>query len=319
MKRLTLLLGIFLILVAGYAALRVFSKPEPFLAPQSVRFDDVDMTAVDGITLVFAQDKQIQLEKRDGTWFVDDLPADGAKVQSLLDAAKDSTVDSRVSSNTQYHERFEVADKGVRMTLLAQESVKKELIFGKAAGGDSVYLRVPDQADVYVMSAFPRYSLTEDVDQWRDRSLANFAADRVRMVGYSENQIQWELRHAGEAWTVGTNRIAAAPVDTSKTETYLKSIIGLRALSFPTADEITAAQKNRSTFASVTVEVGTPEAFERKETWSVYQSSPVDRYLVIRDTDSVGFFVDAQTFDQVFGDFAQLKASVVASAEETVK
>lgn len=319
MKRLTILFVVFVLLIGGYVALRMFSKPENFVAPQSVSFSDVDLSTIDGITLVFAQDKQIQLEKRDGTWFVDDLPADGAKVQSLLDAAASSTVDSRVSSNAQYHERFEVADKGVRMTLLAQESVKKELVFGKAAGGDSVYVRVPDQTDVFVMSGFPRYSLTEEMDQWRDRSLANVPADRIRMVGYAENQIQWELKQTGESWTVGTNRIAAVAVDTAKTETYLASIVGLRAIAFPTADEITATQKNRATFATVTLEFGTPDAFERKETWSVYQSSPADRLLVIRASDSVGLFVDTQTFDQVFGDFAQLKSAVVASAEEAVK
>jgi len=319
MKRLTILGSVLLVLVAGYVALRLFSKPNAFVAPQAVRFDDVDFDSIDALTLVFGQDKQIQLKKRDGNWFVSDVPADGSKVQGLLDAAKASKVDSRVSSNSQYHERFEIAEKGVRMTLLSQENIKKELVFGKAAGGDSVYVRVPEQDDVFVMSGFPRYTLTDDVDQWRDRSVANFASDRVRSVSYTENQIQWDLRNTSEGWTAGTNRIAAVSVDTSKTEAYLKSVVGLRAISFPTTEEIQSTLEKRATFATVVLEIGSLDTFERKETWNVYQSSPADRRLIIRVADSVGFFVDTQTFDQVFGDFAQLKSAVVAPAEESLK
>ena len=76
-----------------------------------------------------------------------------------------------------------------------------------------------------------------------------------------------------------------------------------------------AAAEDKSTFATVTIEVGTPETFERKVIWNVYTDTN-ERYLVVRSSDQVGYYVDAPSFDAVFGDYPQTKTKVTLTAEE---
>ena len=316
MKRLMILAAVFVALIALYVGLRAVNKPAPFVAPEAVRLESVATDTIDGITFVFAGDKQINLAKREGKWFVGEYPADAGKMTTLLENIGKTAVTSRVSGNKQYHERFDVSDKGVRMTLSAAGEVKKEVILGKAAGGETVYVRLPEQDDVFVMSGLPRYTLSEDVSAWRDRHVATFESTNVRRVQYAENQIQWDLRKDSTGWKLGTNRIAPVAVDDGKTATYLGSIVGLRALDFPTQEQQDGAKKNRATFATVTVEIGSVETFERKEQWLVYTDAQNDRLLLIRDTDNVGVYVNKESFDQAFGDYGQTKTAITLTAAE---
>ncbi len=316
MKRLLILAVVFVALIAAYVGLRLLSKPAPFVAPEAVRLDQVKGEDIDGIAFVFAQTKQINLSKREGKWFVADHPADNAKVQTFIDSLAKTSVTARASSNKEYHERFDVGEKGVRLTLSSKGSVLKEVILGKAAGGDAVYVRLPDQDDVYVMNALPRYSISEDENAWRDHAVADFSAASVRRVNYGENLIQWELRKDAQGWKLSTNRVAAIGVDSGKTDRYLASIVALRTLDFPTQEQVDAAKKNRATVARVDLELGTVETFERKETWLVYTDEQNDRLLLVRDADSYGVYVSKASFDQVFGDYGQTKTAVTLTAQE---
>lgn len=316
MKRLTILAVVFVALIAVYIGLRTLNKPAPFVAPDAVRLEQVKSDDIDGITLLFAQEKQVNLSKHDGHWFVADHPADNAKVQQLIDALAKTSVASRASSNKQYHERFDVGEKGVRMILSEKGNVLKEVILGKAAGGDTVYVRLPDADDVYVMNGLPRYSLTEDENSWRDHKVATFESSAMRRVSYGENQIQWDLRKDKDGWKLSTNRIAAVSTDAAKTDTYLSKITGLRAVDFPTEEAVAAAKKNHATFAKVDIELGTVDTFDRKETWLVYTDTENDRLLLVREADSQGIYVNKDSFGQAFSDYAQTLTSVTLTAAE---
>lgn len=315
MKRLPALLGLFAVLVLGYIALRWYSQPADFQAPEALRFESFSPESADEVRLVFADGKQISLDKHTDGWKINDLPADASKVEGVLNSLADAEVTSRVSGNSQYHERFEVDGKGVKMTVLEGDQVKAEFIVGKTAGGDAVYVRLPEQDDVYVMSGLQRYALNEDPSLWRERKVASFQPEQVRRINYSENQIQWSLVETTDGWTLGTNRIAAAPVDADKVETFLRTVANLGAVDFPSKEEVETARNSRSTFATAVLEIGSVETFERKETWFIY-AGDADSYLIVRESDGVGYNVPLQNVDDAFSDYGAMKTKFTLTEAE---
>lgn len=315
MKRLSTLLVMFVVLVLGYVGLRWYARPASFEPPTALRFEALPVESIDEVRLVFGDGKQIDVRESNGEWRIDDAPANAQKIEDLIASLKNASVTSRVSGNKQYHERFEVDGKGVRLTMLENDQVKTEMIVGKTAGGEAVYVRLPDQDDVYVMNGFPRYALNEDPSFWRDRALASFTADQVRRVTYNENQINWDLVNTTSGWTLGTNRIAAQVVDTDKVTDWLRSFAQLGASDFPSKQDVENARSNRSTFATAVIEVGTVDTFERKETWNIY-SNGGETYLVVRDSDGIGFNVPAQNIDDVLSDYGAMRSKFTLTEEE---
>lgn len=282
----------------------------------ALRFSSLDVSGVDGLRLVFSEGKQIDMAKASGAWRLDGAPADAAKIEEVLNGLKESTVESRVSGNAQYHDRFDVGEKGIRLTVLKENQVLHELIVGKTAGGDAVYVRLPEQDEVYVLSGMPRYTLTEDPLTWRDRAVASFTADQVRFIGYTENFIQWELRQTLTGWMLKTNRIAEIVADDNKTMSFVARVAGLRAVDFPTKEDVESATNLRSTAADVVLELGTAATFERKEVWRLYSANDAGQWLVIRESDGVGYYVSKADFDALLGDYAQTKTAVTLTEEE---
>ncbi len=314
MKRLLTLVAVLLVLVLGYAGLRSYRDNQTFTAPEGFQTARWNKDSVDEMRFVFAGEKQMVFKQENGKWLVDGLPADASRIEQFFEQLSKASVTSRASTNPENFDRFEVDSKWVTLSLLKQNSIVQDLILGKTAGGDAVYVRLPDRDEVYVLSGVQRYFVTEDIATWRDRSLADFETSQARRIQYAENQIQWDLIVGKDSVTLGTNRLAPVSVDQEKTQSYLGSITALRAVAFPTKEEQAAAE-DKSTFATVTIEVGTPETFERKVIWNVYTDTN-ERYLVVRSSDQVGYYVDAPSFDAVFGDYPQTKTKVTLTAEE---
>jgi hypothetical protein len=314
MNRLSLLVVFLVVLLGGYLGLRAYSQNQSFAVPGGFQISRWNSDQVDELRFVFSGEKQLVLKQENGKWLADGFPADATRIQQVFDQLANASVSSRASTNPQNHQRFEVDGKGVTLTMLKGNTVVQDLVIGKTAGGDTVYARLPEQDDVFVLSGLQRHMISDDILVWRDRTVADFSADQARRVQYSENQIRWDLISDQQGTTLTTDRVAPVDADTEKLSTYLKSVVALRAVAFPSKEEQDGAAE-KSTFAVVTFELGTPETFERKVIWNVYEDT-MGRYLVIRDTDQIGFYVDAATFDETFGDYAQTKTKVTLTAEE---
>lgn len=309
-----MLILVLVVLMLGYLGLRAYSQNQDFVMPEAFQVSRWNKDQVDELRFVFSGEKQLVLKNQNGTWFADGFPADASRIDQLFDQLGEATATSRASTNPQNHGRFEVDGKGVTLTMLKQNTVVQDLVIGKTAGGDAVYARLPDQDDVFVLAGIQRHLISDDLLVWRDRAVADFSADNARRVQYAENQIRWDLVSTAGGVTLGTDRLAVVDADTEKVAGYLKIITALRAVAFPSKEEQDTAQ-GKSTFATVTFELGNPETFERKVVWNVYTDT-AGRYLVVRDVDQIGFYVDASTFDEAFGDYAQTKTKVTLTPEE---
>ncbi|MBI4121925.1 MAG: DUF4340 domain-containing protein [Parcubacteria group bacterium] len=309
MKRLSILLIILVVLLLGYFGLRSRGEQKTFESPAAFQTSRWNTDQVDELRFTFAGGKQLILQNEAGKWLVDGFPADPGRVEQFFEQLGQASISSRASTNSQNHGRFEVDAKGVTLALVKQNEVIQDMVIGKTAGGDTVYVRLPDQDDVYVLSGLQRYLIADTTAAWRDNTIADFSADKIRRLQYVQNKNQWDLLRTPDGFTLAAPRLAPLTVDKEKTSGYLTSVAGLAAPDFPTKEEQEAAVA-KPAYAIVTFELGTVEAFERKVVWTVYEVQ--GRYLVVRDSDKIGFYVEASSFSDVFGDYNQVKGKVAA-------
>lgn len=316
MKRIGILAAIAVALIALYLGARAYNGTSTFEAPSDFRTSEWQSDRIDHIRLAFPGGKEIDLRKKDGKWTVNDLPADQARVDQVLTYFDAAEITSRVSTNPANHASFDVdAGKGLTATLFSGDEQIQQVILGKTAGGETVYARLPEKDEVYVMSGVSRYYFVDELNTWRDRSIANFSKDTVRQIEYTENQIYWKLLNTTEGWTLASKWIGPIALDKDKVDGFLATVAGLQAMDFATKEAVDNARDKKATFAKVVVEVGTPETFERRETWSVYTDQ--DRYLVVRESDSLGFYVSKDAIDPALTDYADIKTRLIPSPSET--
>lgn len=316
MKRIAILAGICVALIGLYLIARSSNQSGSFDAPSDFRLNEWKADRLDQIRLTFPAGKEIDLKKKDGAWTVNDLPADESRLEQLLGFFDKAQITSRVSTNPANHGSFEVdAAKGLTVALYVEDQQIQQMIVGKTAGGETAYVRLPEQDEVYVMAGLSRYFFTDEVSVWRDRLVASFTADNVRQMEYTESNLDWKLHRVGEEWALSSKWIGPVTLDAEKLSAFLGSVAGVQATEFATAEEVAAVRDKKATFAKAIVEIGTPETFERRETWSVYADQP-DRYLIVRESDNLGFYVSKDTADSVLTDYADIKARLIPSPAE---
>lgn len=315
MKRIWILAAIALALIVLYIGARAINRNETFVAPAEFRLNQLNAEQINHIRLAFAGGKEIDLRQQDGAWTVNGFPADETRVEQVLKYVDAAEITSRVSTNPANHGNFEVtADKALTVTLLNGDEQLQEMLLGKTAGGETVYVRLPDQDEVYVLSGVSRYYFNEDISVWRDRTIADFDAANVRQIEYTENQVYWKLQNTTNGWYLSNKWIAPMSVDTGKVESFLNTVTNLAAADFATEESVQEARDRKATFATVAIELGTPETFERRQTWSVYADQN-GRYLVVRDSDQLGYYVTTDSIDSALTDYADMKTKLEPGAE----
>ena len=312
MKRISILLAVCVALIAVYVLAQYFSTSTTFVQPTNFHASDWKSDKLDHFQLAFPSGTTLELKQVDSKWQVNGFPADASHVKEVTDAFDSVQITSRASTNPDHQASFEVdSKKGVTLTLYHGDQQVQQAIIGKTAGGNSVYMRLPDQNDVYVMDGLDRYLLSDDITVWRDHAVADFASDHIRQIAYAATVDNWKLIQDKDGWTLSTNRIGPMSMDKDKTNTFLQSLTALQAVDFATSDQVKQAQAKKAAFATAIIEIGTVDTFERRETWSLFVADQSDRYLLVRDSDHLGFFVNKETTDQVLIDFPAMRTKLM--------
>ena len=146
-------------------------------------FDDA---AVDQVTVADGAGARTVLARGEEGWVLPDaggFPADGDKVEGLLErlAALQATVPVATSAGAR--ERFRVAEDAHerRIVLEGGGATLAELFLGTSQGVRQVHARAGD-GDAIVPVELPTYEAPTDPDDWLDRSVLQFDAATVRTV-----------------------------------------------------------------------------------------------------------------------------------------
>lgn len=145
-----------------------------------------DAAAVDRLTVADGEGARTVLARADDGWVLPDagaFPADGDKVERLLErlAALQATVPVATSAGAR--ERFRVAEEAYerRIVLEGDGATLAELFLGTSRGVREVHARAGD-GDAIVPVELPTYEAPTDPDDWLDRTVLQFDAATVRTV-----------------------------------------------------------------------------------------------------------------------------------------
>lgn len=294
MKRNAILVLILFFLLAGYYSLKAFPRNEEFIAPVSFVVDQWNRDTLASIKIKNGEES-VNLALQNGEWTVNEKKVDAQRLSDLFDAFAEAEVTSRVSTNPQHHERFEVGESAKELVLSTENSEIQQLIVGKNAGGTSVYVRLPEDDAVYILSGVPAYLIDTNIELWRERKLLAVEPSDIRSVNFNGD---WTLLNEGEGNWVVEGRRTNTSVDASKVIDWLGKLSSVQATEF-------IEDEPGRLISTIVVETGTPSTVVSTIELSIHRSEKDGMYHAV-DEANEGYYITASNFDSIFVDEGDL-------------
>jgi hypothetical protein len=197
--------------------------------------------ALDAITpgqveILGRDDASIRLTRRDGAWRVDDLdgfPADGQKIEELLDSLREIRVRRPVVSSTRYHASFKVAEDDhearVRLWDESEGGPEVDIIVGSSPNFRTSHVRLAEEDAVYEARGVSPYDLRPAADAWIARDLVDVDESRVVGLALTNEAGTFQLSKQEGIWTVGSpGGDAEAELDQGKVDSLVRQAADIR-------------------------------------------------------------------------------------------
>jgi len=203
-KTLTRLLAALGIVVVLWAGATLLSRRGGSSAPTgeiAAFFEGVDSSTVTGVTIANNGDTT-ELEPQGDTWEVNGFQADSGTVARFFQAIRDTKVGSLAASNPANHARMGVSADSAGSLALEVGGSERTLLLGKAGPrASTVYARLPDEDDVYLLDSSLRSSLTRGLDDWRNRRMLAIDTSKVSRIEVQRGDDDFTLVRGDSAWT----------------------------------------------------------------------------------------------------------------------
>ncbi len=183
-----------------------------------------------------SDDDVLTLVKQGGEWRVDELggfPADGQKVDDLLEELKQLTVRRPVVSSGRYHAAFKVSeDEYEARVRLWEESVDEpevDLIVGSSPNFRSGHVRLAGEDAVYEVRGLSPYDVRPDSANWIDKNLVD--TDETRVVGLTltNESGSFELEKQEGVWKVLSPAASTGKeLDAEKADALIRTVSSIR-------------------------------------------------------------------------------------------
>ena len=212
-------------------------EPEPFL--------EFDAATVDALS-VSGDQGEVALAKQDDAWQLPDgLPADGAKVDDVIDKLADAAGGWPVATSASVHERFELTEDSHqrRVKLSAGGDTVADIYLGTSPGYRKTHARRAEDDNIYAIT-FSNYEAGMKDADWLDKSLLrpDGALTGLRYHGAtpeSATPLFALTKNEEGVWAAASG----AALDQAKVETLAGRFTGLTVtgVSETTPDEVLAA------------------------------------------------------------------------------
>jgi hypothetical protein len=211
--RISLLAGLFgmqlLIIVAVYS----MGGGSSTAAKDLVSFDPSQVTSVRILEPGTDEGEavEVSLTRTESGWeLADGLPADGDKIQSLLEKLASFSAPWPVATSADSAERFEVTEGNHqrRVVVGADSGEVADLYFGTSPGYRRVHARNASSDEIYSVD-FSNYETPADNDEWLLKTLLE-ADGQVREVSRVD---AWSVSRTDDGWLIDSEAADTAAVD----------------------------------------------------------------------------------------------------------
>ncbi len=309
MKRIGILAVILLLLAGGYALIQSYPKGDTFTPPSDVQLSEWNQESIDQLQFTFPGEQRINLTKEGSQWFVNTHKADQKRVEDLFTAFSAAEISSRVSTNKQNHERFEVGDKGVTLQLLQNGEVKQEVVLGKSAGGESIYFRTLNTDSVYVLNGLPQYLVSQEEAIWRNRELISLSPDQIRAIRYEAPRNVYKVELTESGWFAETDSGSITELDEQKTLSWLARFKSLQAIDFLELEE-----KPRQSLGAFTVEEGSLTSITQAFVYELF-ADEVENQVIVLDQEANYYVIDKGQIEDLLPSYNNLTKELTVQEE----
>lgn len=199
---------------------------------------------VDEISVVKGADSVLLARPGPAAWSVNGHRAALASVTELFQALGDTVHPELVAQDASSFARLQV-DSATGRWLRLRRGGKPvlEIIVG-AHGSDfqSVYLRQPGDAHVYLWRGRLASLVDRSVDDWRDKRIAALQLDSIAALDVQRGKDRYTLRRTGKTWSVN-----GAATDSTAVARYLERLKTITAAGFATAKQVDSTKTARAT------------------------------------------------------------------------
>lgn len=274
-----------LLLVAGFLYLDAAGSSAP--APSFLQLVPADVSRV----VISGEGETVEMSKGESGWrLAGDTPADGGKIDEVLDKLSDLSAPWPVATSESSRERFEVTpDSNQRhIQMLSGEETIGELFLGTSPGYRRVHARAADADEVYSID-FSTFEVPVGKDDWLDKDLLQALGEVTEVV----RDGAWSLRKGEEGWLLGAvapaqNAGEQSAADPDAADSLIKRVADLRVTGFATDD----AQLTQAGAYTVTDEAGSHRLV-------IFHDEDEDTYAVESDRIAGRFAVAAYIAEQV--------------------
>lgn len=175
--------------------------------------------------------KSVTLENVGGTWMLTSpvrYAANTTNVTQLTGEIAKFKVGSLVSSNPDKQSLFQVDSTGSKLTVNDRSGKTISLVIGKMGPSyTEVYCRVPNSNDVYLGEGISSWTLTQEVREWRDKTIYKTIADSIKQIDVLYRKKNISLIREGSRWNIGKDTLAGSAMTSA-----LNTLANLQAEDF---------------------------------------------------------------------------------------
>jgi hypothetical protein len=238
LARLAMVLGALLLLWGGASLARRGSRGPS----ESDRFaiPPVARDSADSVIITRPADTTRLVRRDSAAWTVNGHPAAQSAIQELFSALADTARRTElVAGRSASHSALGVdSAKGARVRIVRGDSTVADLVQGNRGPSlDGGYFRAAGDSAVYLVGGNLAQMLERSQDEWRDRRIAEVAADSVARIEVSRGKRSYSARRAGAGWV-----LESGPADSAAVATLLADYREVEAAGFATKAQADSAR-----------------------------------------------------------------------------
>jgi hypothetical protein len=145
----------------------------------------------------------VVLRGSEGRWTVNGFAADSSAVAGFWSTVAGAAVGARVAANPDNHARLGVhADSAWALEVQLPGEVRTLLMGNPGTSYGTVYVRLPQEDAVHLMKGNLRADVTRDLDQWRDKLMAQVDTAVVWRMEVTRGNERFILERVDSLWTL---------------------------------------------------------------------------------------------------------------------
>ncbi len=208
----------------------------------SLAFPPLAPADVDSIALLHGSDSVVLVKQSATAWTVNGHRAVAADVTALLQALKDTVRPEVVAQDVSSFARLQVDSAGGHWLWVFRggKPVVQVIVGGRGSDYQSVYLRRPGDARVYLWRGTLVGMAERRADDWRDKRIAALVPDSISALDVERGEDRFAVRRSARTWTI--NGRAA---DSVAVHRYLDRLKSIAAAGFATPKEVDSTKTLR--------------------------------------------------------------------------